>query len=214
MLLTCTLKPNDGHIIPMMGVYQVLVTCMTQMLMQLAIGYPIRGGLDVGTGLEVDGEFFGAALVKAYRLESKAEHPRLVVGDEFFGAARVKPYRLESKAEHPRLVVGDELVRYLKTNARPEGPGIEQQMQALLAAKCLTFLIRDQDGKWILDYAGPGARSVLEQQPSGEIVAKARAFAQQSRTQFQKDSSKLGLTLFQRYSKLVRYLDSRAALWL
>ena len=188
MLLTCTLKPNDGHIIPMMGVYQVLVTCMTQMLMQLAIGYPIRGGLDVGTGLEVDGEFFGAA--------------------------RVKPYRLESKAEHPRLVVGDELVRYLKTNARPEGPGIEQQMQALLAAKCLTFLIRDQDGKWILDYAGPGARSVLEQQPSGEIVAKARAFAQQSRTQFQKDSSKLGLTLFQRYSKLVRYLDSRAALWL
>jgi hypothetical protein len=187
MMLTCTLKPNEGHVIPMMGVYDVLVTCMNHMLMQLAIGYPIRGGLDVGTGLVVDGEFFGAALVKAYRLENKAEHPRLVVGDE--------------------------LVRYLTISAGLKGASIERQMEAKLGAKCLTFLIRDQDEKWILDYAGPGARSVLPSQPSGEIVARARAFAQASRTGFQKDSSKLGRILFERYSKLVRYLDSRAALW-
>ena len=97
---------------------------------------------------------------------------------------------------------------------KPEGPAIEQQFSASIAAKCLTFLARDEDGKWILDYAGEGARSVFPLQPSGEIVALARAFAQRSRAEFQKDATELGQKLFKRYSKVVRYLGSRAPLWL
>jgi hypothetical protein len=172
----------------MMGVYEVLITCMHQMLMQLAVGYPIRGGLDVGTGMVVDGEFFGAGLVKAYRLESKV-------------------------AKQPRLVVGDELIKYLKISAQRREPGLERQLEARLASKCLEFIAQDEDKIWILDYAGQGARSVYPAQPGGQVITMARANAQQSRAEFQKDASDHGRELFDRYSKLVRYLDSRAALW-
>jgi hypothetical protein len=185
MMITSTLKPNDGHRVPMLGVYDVLLTCMQQMLMQLSIGYPIRGGLDVGTGLVAEGEFFGAALVKAYQLESKAEHPRLVVGDG--------------------------LVKYLDVTTKPEGQAIEQQFTAALAVKCRTFVIRDEDGKWILDYAGPAVRAIFPPEPIGQTVAQSLDFARKSRERFQKDGNQ---KLFDRYSKLVRYLDSRAALWI
>src|SRR5438045_4043107 len=53
------------------------------MLTSLAWGHPIRVGLDVGTGVEVErGQLYGPAVVKAYELESRAaEYPRVIVGD-------------------------------------------------------------------------------------------------------------------------------------
>jgi hypothetical protein len=46
IVFTCSLKPGDGHVVPMFGVYEVLSTCMSQMLIQLGVGHPLRGGID------------------------------------------------------------------------------------------------------------------------------------------------------------------------
>ena len=53
-------------------------------LVTLVWGHPARGGLDVGLGVEIaPGEVYGAALERAYQLESEvAQHPRLVIGKE------------------------------------------------------------------------------------------------------------------------------------
>jgi len=82
VLLACPLMPERDHAVPVFGVYDILFTCAGLMLIQLASGNPIRGSVDVGTGVEAEGELFGAALVKAYQLESEvAKFPRLAVGD-------------------------------------------------------------------------------------------------------------------------------------
>jgi hypothetical protein len=65
------------------GLYQLMCASGALMLTSLSWNHPIRGGLDVGTGVEVErGQLHGPAVVKAYVLESeRAEYPRIVVGD-------------------------------------------------------------------------------------------------------------------------------------
>lgn len=154
VLLACPLKPEAGHS-PIMAVYEILCTCGALMLVQLAMGRPIRGGLDVGIAAEVDGELFGAALVKAYQNESE-------------------------RAQHPRLVVGKELVNYLDTmshNPAPIERGLAQGLRDLLLENF------DGDGEWILDYAGPGMRAIMPDATG--FLAPASAFARRSRSEFQ-----------------------------
>jgi hypothetical protein len=190
VMLSCPLQPGEGHTVPILGVYDVLCTCAALMLVQLATGNPIRGGLDVGTGIDIDGELFGAALVKAYRLES-------------------------TRAQHPRLVVGRGLVDYLKASTRAPGSEIERQFERRMATGVTGLIMQDEDDEWIVDYAGPKAREFIVGNLKASdipIFAHARAFAHRSRTAFQAQGAG-GEKLFARYSKLVRYLDARASLW-
>jgi len=55
----------------MRAVYDLLLACGSLMLVQLAAEKPIRGGIDVGTGMDLDRKLFSAAMVKAYELEIK-----------------------------------------------------------------------------------------------------------------------------------------------
>jgi class 3 adenylate cyclase len=184
------LKPEHDHAVPILAVYDILCTCAALMLVQLALGRPIRGGLDVGTGVEVDGELFGASLVKAYRLESK-------------------------EAGYPRLLVGQDLVNYLQTSTHAPGSQLERQFERMLAASCLRLLAADTDARSILDYAGPQMRDILRghlDSATERMFADARAFAHTSRSEYQRQGPD-GQKLFQRYSQLVPYLDARAWLW-
>jgi hypothetical protein len=190
VMLSTALKPDEGHAVPILGVYDLLCTCSALMLVQLALGHPIRGGLDVGTGMEMDGELFGAALVKAYRLESQ-------------------------RAGHPRLAVGQGLVDYIKASTQAPGPALERQLERRMATALLGLIIKDDDGEWVVDYAGPSARQfILGNLSTADVpvFARARAFAHRSREDF-RARGKDGAKLFARYSKLVRYLDARALLW-
>jgi hypothetical protein len=160
------------------------------MLVQLAMGHPIRGGLDVGTGMDVDGELFGAGLVKAYRLES-------------------------TRAQHPRLVVGSGLVDYLRASAQAPGVELARRFERQMASGLLGLVAKDEDGEWIVDYAGPKAREFIVGNLDAREIGmfpQARAFAHRCRSEFQQQGVQ-GEKLFGRYSKLVRYLDARAALW-
>jgi hypothetical protein len=189
VMLSASLMPSEGHTIPILGVYDVLCTCGALMLAQLAMGHPIRGGIDVGTGMEVDGELFGASIVKAYRLESKRAH-------------------------HPRLIVGQDLVNYIKASTTAPGLEAERQLERLMATALLPLIVRDEDREWIVDYAGPKAKEFTGGLRAADIpiFAEARAFAHRSRSQYQQQGAE-GIKLFEYYSRVVRYLDARASLW-
>jgi hypothetical protein len=182
-IVACPLTPRDGHF-PIRGVYEGISACASLMLLQLAAEKPIRGGLDVATGVEIDDELFGAAYVKAYELESKC-------------------------AQYPRLVVGEGLVNYLQASLRAPGTDTERQVERKMAEGCLGYLKKDSDDVWIVDYAGPHAHHLLlNKNPGAELLVGARCFAHQARGEFQRGTDEESRKLFGRYSQLVRYLDA------
>jgi len=74
---------NDVNKLPVSGVYSALGAVASTFLVMLAAGHAIRGGIDVGVGMELsDDEVYGAALSRAYQLENRiAQYPRIVLGD-------------------------------------------------------------------------------------------------------------------------------------
>lgn len=168
-----------------MGLFDIVCRTVALMLMQLSIGKPIRGGVDVGTGIEVEEQLFGAALVKAYMLESQV-------------------------AQHPRIVVGEALADYVGVACDAPGSDLEAQFARKLACRMRDLLARDEDHQWILDYAGPQARFIFQSaEPSG-LLSQAREFVNSSRQRWRDEGN---AKLFERYSKVARYLDARAHLW-
>jgi hypothetical protein len=135
VVLACPLTPGDGHF-PIRAVHEIVATCGVLLAVQLAAHRPIRGGIDVGTGIEVDGELFGASLVKAYLMESK-------------------------HAQYPRLAVGQDFINYLTTSTQSPLKNLEGQIERKMASGILRLLKRDADQQWIVDYAGPTAREML-----------------------------------------------------
>jgi hypothetical protein len=120
----------------------------------MAIGVPIRGGIDLGFAMNIGpDEIYGPALASAYHLESKV-------------------------AAYPRIVVGKTLVSYLKelSDSRPE-PEIEK-VNCLLANKSLALLTTDDDGNMIVDHLGDYIRNILQKIPDiADAVSKAYMFA-------------------------------------
>jgi len=177
MFLACPLKSEDGNV-PLRGVYDIVMTCLMMVPAQLRRGYPIRGGLDMGGGTEIDGEFFGAALVKAYELESKyAQYPRIVVGKDFVGLLQTA---LQSQ---PRDVIG--------------------QFERGTAAKLMGLIVKDSDGQFMLDYLGPAATEMFGGDGVRPMLPEIRAFVVRERDKFKGKDAKL----FGRYVKLLQYLD-------
>jgi hypothetical protein len=180
IMLQCPLA-SDGGNFPIRGIYDALQKCASMMLVSLAAGHPIRGGLDVGTGLLDGGELFGAATVKAYLLESKC-------------------------AEYPRLVVGDTLVKRLLQSQESDAGGLRGQVERQVAARLLSVLKRDDyDQRWIVDYAGPAFRKAMASVPGlGGVLNSALAFAVKSRDEFERRGDQ---KLLRRYQALVSYLQ-------
>lgn len=181
IVVACPLESDDGHF-PIRGVYDAIGACACLMLVQLAAGKPVRGGLDVGTGIEIEEELFGAACVKAYELESK-------------------------RAKFPRLVVGQGLVDYLRSSKEAPGQELEGQFERRMAEGQLGLLRKDFDGEWIVDYAGPFAHRLFGGTLPA-LLAAARGFAHPERERFQQGADDESRKLFERYSHLVRYLDA------
>lgn len=186
IMLACPLAPDDAHF-PLRGIYDAFHACATLMLISLADGHPIRGGLDVGTGVLDGGELFGAAPVKAYILESKL-------------------------AGYPRLLVGDTLVaRLVAARDGAASPGLRGQVEPGVADLLLGFLKRDTDGRWIVDYAGPTFRTTAAGVPGAAgLIDSALAFARNQRDEFAQRKDDAGAKLAGRYRALVRYLESSA----
>jgi hypothetical protein len=130
---------------------------------------------------------------------------------ELFGAALVKAYELESRcAQYPRLVVGDTLVTYLTELRSSSTAGLQDDVERAIATRLLRSLKRDDfDQRWIVDYAGAMFRDLRENVPQlGDALGRALAFARQTRDECEQHRDEAGPKLYARYRALARYLES------
>jgi hypothetical protein len=182
-LITVPLKNDNEHCTPMNGVHAAMFSTCGMMAAALADGHPIRGGMDVGLGLEIaPEEVYGAAVERAYRLES-------------------------IYADYPRILLGNLLLIYLDeiANFQPQSPF--GQMAKNLAIECRNFVTIDTDKLPMLDFLSDGMKNT-EDYPS--VVGKAYDFVvKQHRAYQEKDDMKLAA----RYGRLRSYFEARLQNW-
>ena len=177
---------DDKNKVPMNGVCSVLTAAASSILMMLAGGNAIRGGIDVGVGVEFEkGEVYGSALARAYEIESKI-------------------------AIYPRIVLGDEIIRYIQfQQALPEGDHFTL-MNKKLADICCELITIDDDGYPFLDYLGKGFQSYIADGLDPQIVDMAYNFVVNESEKYRKSRhSKLAF----RYTLLRDYFEHRMDNW-
>ena len=137
---------------PTSAVFTLLGLAGSLCYMGLAAGRPIRGAIDIAWGVELHkGELYGAAVARAYELESEV-------------------------AKYPRIVVGREACQYLKYQSQKPGTDYIAMTNKAFAALALSMLAQDHDGEWIVSYLGVEFRDAVASQTQREMYPQARAF--------------------------------------
>lgn len=166
---------NDTGKFQCHAIYGVLAATAVTFLSCLVHSWVIRGGIELGLAMDIEeGEVYGPALAKAYRLESRV-------------------------AQYPRVVIGEELVDYLQMVAGQE-VSIEEKAHARVAERSLGLLSVDDDGCTFLDWLGSDIRSSFQKRD--ELVRTAYDFIiQESIKHKEARNSKLGFryTLLRNY---------------
>jgi hypothetical protein len=166
------------------AIYGVLAATAVTFLSCLVHSWTIRGGIELGLAMDIEeGEVYGPALARAYRLESRV-------------------------AQYPRIVIGEELIRYLQMVAGQEAITAEERAHARVATRSLGLLAVDDDGCTFLDWLGSDIRSSFQKR--AELVHTAYNFIiQESVKHKEARNSKLGF----RYTLLRNYVESRLPDW-
>ena len=171
---------------PVRGIWGILGSTATTFLCLLAGGHPVRGGIDVGIGMELPtNEIYGPALSRAYSLEAKI-------------------------ANYPRIVIGEELIGYLEASKKQEPIDIAAQVAIKIADNCLKCLATDDDGYPIIDYLGESFKQNLGEVITPSLVQKAYENVIHFSNKFQKDKNS---QLAFRYTLLRNYFENRIDLW-
>jgi hypothetical protein len=178
---------TDRFKVPCSGIFGVLGASASTLIYSLASGHPVRGGIDLGVGLEITrGDIYGSALARAHALESQ-------------------------KASFPRIVVGSELVTYLTHTAHLKTTDDFSQVNRDAAQICLDLLDTDKDGCVFVDFLGDGCKEHLIDVISPEIVDLCYSFVCNELTRHAHENNE---KLLPRYQTLKQYLESRLSLWL
>lgn len=177
------LADKDGSL-RINGVFSLLVAAGTLCLVQLADGHPVRIGIDVGWGVELNpSELYGAALAHAYELESEV-------------------------AQWPRVVVGSELQDFLQEMATQKGEDLIAKYRNGIAAECIKRLAKDSDGQMIVDFAGKVFNEGLADEIARQVFSKVKEYVDR---QLEKWSNRGDTKLSGRYTCLKHYLDTSGA---
>lgn len=178
----------------MIGVFGCVAACCILQLVGLVTKAPIRGGIDVGLGLDISEgakpEVYGPVLGSAYKLESEL-------------------------ADYPRILVGDELLKYLEQTERmPQKPGTTLtplgRLASRLAIECKRFITEDTDGKSMLDFLGAKMVEISQNQDrAAQFTRVNECIAEQK----QEAESEKNEKLIVRYNALSKYVAKRAAIW-
>lgn len=136
VIIDLSLAGDDEGCTAINGVYATLVAIAGTFPEIMGIGVPLRAGVDVGIGIDVEkGELYGAALERAHSLEAHT-------------------------ADWSRIAVGEELVRYLESRINAPQNSIRAQYATSMARSCRGLIAKDEDGTFILDYLGPGMDAI------------------------------------------------------
>ena len=182
-----SLRTDRGAKLPVSSIYAIIGATAATSLTSLSSGHPIRGGIDIGVGIEVKhNEIYGAALARAYALESHV-------------------------ANYPRVVIGKELQSYLQFLAESTEMDEVAQVSREMAKQSMEFLAVDDDGYPFIDFIGSAVQREMAKMENGtELVRRAYSFVLESSKEFQsKQNSKIAF----KYTLLRRYMESRLGLW-
>lgn len=130
LVTSYVLLSTEKHKLQFEGIYFLFLSNCEVFLKMLADGIALRGGVDIGMGIETDEkELYGEALSKAYYLESNV-------------------------AKSIRMVIGQELYDYIDNAANQEIELSENIFNTNIryAKLCKTLIKQDTDGQYILDY--------------------------------------------------------------
>ncbi len=180
---------DEDRCASMIGVLGCIASCCILHLTGLSTKSPIRGGIDVGLGLDIsasdDPEVYGPVLGNAYNLESKL-------------------------ADYPRILVSNELIAYLEQTARLPQTSPLGRLANRLAAECKQFITIDADGRPMLDFLGEKIASLSTvEERRVQFAGINECIAEQKQMAQSENDSKLLI----RYDKLAAYVEKRSALW-
>lgn len=186
IIISVPLMNNDENCTSINGVHAAISATCGIGLIYLAAGIPFRAGLDVGIGTRInDKEIYGASLERAYYLES-------------------------CLAEYPRYLVGDELTTYLISVENQQPITRLGLVAKSLAGFCRKMIIRDTDGRYMLDFLGNSIQETYKDTINEDILAKAEEFAVSKYKEYlDQNNDKLS----SRYYRLIYYINSRKKLW-
>lgn len=164
----------------MNNVYGLFTLAGSLCFMGLASKRPIRGAIEVAWGVELHpGELYGAAVARAYELESEV-------------------------ANYPRIVIGPQMLRFLDLHCR--NPNIDPfaRVDRELATLCRNMIVQDADGHYLLHYLGETFRYAVTTAVHVELYSKAHAFAMEQLLEHQaSQNTKLAF----RYAHLLQYFN-------
>ena len=147
----------------------------------LASSTPIRGAIDLAWGVELHkGELYGAAVARAYELESEI-------------------------AQYPRIVVGEEVMKYIGYQRQNPGQDTISLVNRTFADLAFSLLAKDADGIWIVDYLGSPFCNAVSGHTQHDLYQPARDFVV---AQLKIHSEANDQKLAPRYESLLKYFDS------
>ncbi len=184
IIITVPLSGDDEHCKAIHGVVLALLSICGLATWAFAGKTVLRGGVDVGIGTKIDNnEVYGAALTRAYYLESEI-------------------------AEYPRFVVGTELMQFLNvvSNQNPQtklGEIAKEQ-----AGDCKRMIMQDTDDWFMLDFLSEEVKKSLGE--SCELFSLGYDFILSEYQKFQKNGND---KLAPRYYRLLQYYLARKKIW-
>ena len=168
--------------------FRSLLAAGSMWLAGLSTNNPIRGGMEVGTGIDIEpGEIYGQALEAAHHLESTV-------------------------AKRPRIVVGPRCVEFLQeVERRGQASDANVRLAASCAKLCLSMLKTDADGVTVVDGLGETMMAQAEKVP--DLREQFRRAHENVRAQYQRFRDTGDAKHASRYEALVAYFDERAPNW-
>lgn len=165
---------------PLNAIYNMICTAGGLAFMGLARKTPIRGGIDIAWGIELnEGELYGPAVAWAYEMESV-------------------------HAQYPRVAVSPQVIHYLRvTVANPE-TDIFSNMNRELAKTCLELVHEDLDGFGFIHYLGQGFYDCVSHDYHDDMYNESKKNIIEKLEKFkQENNTKLSL----RYAALLNYFE-------
>jgi len=165
---------------PLKPMFFLLGCCANVMAVTLARGTPIRGGIAIGAGVEMQpNELYGPVLARAHHLESEI-------------------------AQHPRIVLDKRSHEFIQAIAGSSGGGARGDADRVVARACADMLRIDVDGYTIVDYLGKAALSVCDRSRTEQVLAMISDFATK---EYERHRAALNTKLAFRYAQVLNYIE-------
>ena len=185
-VIAVPLMNNDENCKAINGVYSAFTVTSGIGLLALSCKVALRGGLDVGIAAQIENkEIYGPVLASAYKIESEI-------------------------SEYPRFVIGHNLIHYLKWVDNQQCTTPSGVYAKDIVKLCWKMIMRDSDGRYMLDFLGSTAREVAGEALDSEVVKNALAFVKFQYEQFVTEKNE---KLASRYYRLLNYFNWRLSVW-